>query len=508
MLSRGLMATLCVSVTVPANAAAAKGASVRANARGPTGIGTIEAVVDVLAAAGLDTDPARRRLLIEMISGQLEEPLVIPDQAVGRDHLIEIVTACAGDLVAMMALSEAVAVMVPGSVADQRIRRLATGPTVLDLLTERDLDLLRSALAGVTVRRLQFLVRRAAGAAATPPWRGLDTDTWPALLYLMDINAGADGVPPLMLFAELAAAQLGGALGQELTSWNDRLARRLNLSRNLQAIRDGRRLSRTGDSPLHLVIAIRHDGIDPDQFLMSSWRQDDPDEWPPPCSGTRQVERGQLERAVDEVVTAAEVAWADQDGLAALEFLLPRTLLNLPVHLWHKERDSTDPRPLCLDYPVVVRSLERMRSAQWHRVWRRRWQTLMADPGAARVFFAEPGGTRQPHQLEAQLRDQRWAVMVLSAPPSGEPTPASDELTVALRSGLPTLIWGHSGGAGDQLRAAVTWLAGGSGLAELPIRVQVARQSVFSGDPLEIDPNIARHLVVLWDDPRRLVALD
>ena len=78
-------------------------------------------------------------------------------------------------------------------------------------------------------------------------------------------------------------------------------------------------------------------------------------------------------------------------GAATLEFILPRSLLNLPVHLRRKDFESGDPRPLCLDYPIVVRSMERMRNTQWHRVWRRRWQTLMERPSSARVHFADPG---------------------------------------------------------------------------------------------------------------------
>jgi vWA-MoxR associated protein C-terminal domain/vWA-MoxR associated protein middle region 0/Effector-associated domain 2 len=481
---------------------------VQANARGPTGIGVVEAVVDALAQAGLASDSARRLLLIQLISDELGQPLIIPDQAAGRDHLIQIVTACAETTEAMFALSQAIGVMRPGSRAHNRIRRLVEEPHVLDLLPQRELDWLRERLFEQNVPRLPILVRRAAGPSATPAWHGSDTDTWDALQYLVDINAGADGLPPLMLFVDLIADRIGGELSKELTAWNDRLARRLNLGHELQVMRETGMSATVTEGPLHLVVAIRHDGIDPHRYLMSYWRQDDPDEWPPACGGTHSVEHDHLEQAVDELVTRSEIAWANHEGAVALEFILPRALLNLPVHLWHKEHDSAYPRPLCLDYPVVVRSLERMRSAQWHRVWRMRWQALTRDPASARVYYAQPHDTQELHRLDALLRDPRWALMVLSAPPQGEALPGGDELTTALRSGLPTLMWGHDGEVADDLRDMVVRLSESNGLGDLPARVQAVRQDTFLTESKQLDINLARSLVVLWDDPRRLVVFE
>ncbi|MFJ5984507.1 hypothetical protein [Lentzea sp. NPDC092896] len=68
----------------------------------------------------------------------------------------------------------------------------------------------------------------------------------------------------------------------------------------------------------------------------------------------------------------ADGTWSDQAFSVALEFVMARPLLQIPIMGWRKEHRSGDPRPLLYDWPRMLRSLERMRSAHWHRLWRRR----------------------------------------------------------------------------------------------------------------------------------------
>ncbi|MGH3924504.1 MAG: effector-associated domain 2-containing protein, partial [Pseudonocardiaceae bacterium] len=93
------------------------------------------------------------------------------------------------------------------------------------------------------------------------------------------------------------------------------------------------------------------------------------------------------------------------------------------------------------------------------------------------------------------------------AAPSRQPRPGADELAAALRSGLPALIW-HPEASSEALREVVTWLVDGDGLGDLPGRAQTSRQAAFQASAAPFDVNIARDLVVLWDDPHRLVVFD
>ncbi|MGH3773953.1 MAG: hypothetical protein ACRDRW_21605 [Pseudonocardiaceae bacterium] len=376
---------------------------------------------------------------------------------------------------------------------------------VLDLLPEQELQHLREWLVTITIPQLPTLVHRAAGPGVPPAWSV--ASAWEAFAHLAEFNAGADGFPPALAFVELVARQVGGDMSTRLMSWNDDQARRLRLEPGLRARRVAGVSRIPGDSRLHLMIVVEPDGIDPHRYLVSSWRQDDPEEWPPARGATRMVTFDELERCVDDLVVSAERAWSGRAGTAALEFVLPRALLTLPVHLWHKEHDSGDPRPLCLDYPVVVRSLERMRSSQWHRVWHQRWQTLMNDPSAARVHFGQSADTGGHHRLAAVLSDPQWVLTVLTAAPPRQPRPGADELTAALRSGLPALVW-HPDASPGVLREVVAWLVADDGLSDLPGRAQASRQVAFRASAAPFDVTIARDVVVLWDDPRRLVFPD
>lgn len=378
-------------------------------------------------------------------------------------------------------------------------------PRVLDLLPAQELQRLREWLVQITFPQLPMLVHRAAGLGVPPAWSV--ASAWEAFCHLAEFNAGADGFPPALMFVELVARQVGGDVSVKLTGWNDDQARLLRLEPELRARRAAGASRVPVDSRLHLMIVVVPDGIDPNLYQLSYWRQDDPAEWPPARGEIRTVTLDELERRVDDLVVSAERAWSGHAVAVALEFVLPRELLNLPVHRWRKEHDSGDPRPLCLDYPIVVRSLERMRSLHWHRVWHQRWQTLMNDPSAARVHFGQPADPRGIHRIDAVLSDPQWVLMVLTAPPPCQPQPGPDELTAALRSGLPALVW-HPEASSGVLREIVAWLVEGDGLGDLPGRAQASRQAALQEAAAPFDVNIARDVVVLWDDPHRLVVLD
>lgn len=367
---------------------------------------------------------------------------------------------------------------------------------VLPTFGDDALDELRQLLDGVVVAQAATLVARCTGPGV-PPLRG-EVSPWDAVHYLLDFNAGPAGLPPAMIFVELAAAQLDRAKAMSLREWNNEQARHLRLGSALDRLRVADTPSLDSSHRLHLMILIEHDGLDPDRYLVSHWRQDDPLEWPPARGETKTAVFRDLEWVVDELVIEAEVAWSNHQGKVALEFVLPRALLNLPVDRWRREHRSGDPRPLALDYPIVIRSLERMMSQHWHRVWRARWRTLQDDPANSRVYFVSQSDTEQPYRIDLALTDERVVSMVLSQAPNPEPGP-NDELSAALRAGLPAILWSRD----DRDRAAVHRLiAGFDDLSDLSEHAFQARRAAFGSE------NGANNLVVLWDDPGRLVHLD
>jgi vWA-MoxR associated protein C-terminal domain len=95
--------------------------------------------------------------------------------------------------------------------------------------------------------------------------------------------------------------------------------------------------------------------------------------------------------------------------------------------------------------------------------------------------------------------------MVLTSPPVEVQSTGSEELMSALRSGLPALVWHPSAPPADVHEIIMSLTSGDDGLADLPARVQAQRNRTFLGDA---DAAVFGDLVLLWDDPSRLVVVD
>jgi hypothetical protein len=292
-------------------------------------------------------------------------------------------------------------------------------------------------------------------------------------------------------------------VGTELGEWVHQQARRLRL---IDVMRRRADRSPIPEAPrLHLMIMLEPDAIDAGRCVLSYWRQDDPQVWPPARGQVGEIDMNELEYRVDEIIVGAERMWADQVASVVVEFVLARSMLNLPVLRWRKEHDSGSPRLLTLDYRVVLRSLERMRNSHWHRAWRVRWDSMVRTSGLHRIYPFGPVGSEEA-PIDAVLSDPLWGGAVLAEPPAPRPEPgaAPDVLTEALRAGLPLIFW-HPSASQDDLRKLVEWLLDGDdGFLDLLGRRKTGHHSVVGQRPA---PGLLQDLVVMWEDPNRVVVL-
>lgn len=373
---------------------------------------------------------------------------------------------------------------------------------VLGVISADDAQRIRTWLVGLKVPHLTTLFSRAAGPAIPVPDLG---SPWEMFVHLADHNAGPDGVPPALAFLQLLAAETNEKVGGEVTAWVDQQARRFRLGAPLTERRANR--EPIPETPhLHLVIALEPDSIEPTRrCVLSFWRQDDPLAWPPPRGGVLEVAVDDLERHVDKVIVGAERVWASTGISVAVEFLLPRALLTLPIRQWRKDHESGQPRPLAYDYQLTVRSLERMRAEHWHRVWHLRWDSMLENPSTDRIHPFGPTPLEE-HPIDAVLSDPRWVGLVLAEPPTPQPETGGepDELTAAFQAGVPLIFWHPSAGTED-LRKLVHWLLDGEkGFLDVPER----HKSASIATTLPVNNDLARDLVVMLDDPRRVIVLD
>ena len=424
--------------------------------RAKVGIAIRKALVDALVDAGFADDRSIRALMLSELRVALKQPFLIPDQLTARDQLIEIVNICSRVEDGMAILAAVLELMRPGTPENAEVHRLVASLPVQDIVPEPDQERLRQWLSGLAPPGLGAAAHRAARHSVPPP---LFEDAWSAFWYLADFNAAPGELPPALIFVELIAAECDEARRAQLREWTTGQARRFRLDAALRELRAEAARTPAATRKLYLMIVIRPDGIDPDLFVVCHWRQDDPAEWPPPCGDSLAVRTDELEEHVDDIVMQAEKAWSGCAAEVAVEFVLPRVLLNVPVHSWRSDRHSGDPQPLFISYPTVIRSLERMSSRQWHRKWRVRWSALLADPSVERVYFCRETDIEEQHKLDAILSDQQWVMMVLTEAPPARPNGGQDQLVAAFRAGLPVLAWHPTAGT-DTLREVVAWLVG------------------------------------------------
>ncbi|RSN56102.1 hypothetical protein DMH01_30290 [Amycolatopsis sp. WAC 04182] len=375
---------------------------------------------------------------------------------------------------------------------------------VLDLIPRKDLVGLHRRLTRLEVPHLAVMVSRALGPAVPLPRLEGITDAWGAFQLLTDFNAGPDGVPPALTFLRLLAENVEGEHVAMIANWIGDQARSLRLGPALGHQRQSR--PPIPERPhLHLMIMLEPVSGDPTRCTLAFWRQDDPEVWPPSLGGVREIGIEEVEFRVDDVILETEGVWSGQSMSASVEFLLPRTLINLPVQRWAKEHETGHPQPLRYGYRLGIRSLERMRARHWHRAWHVRWDSMVKDPAADRLHYSGCAEF-EDHPIDAILSDDHWVGLVLAKPPSPQAVPGGvpDELTSALRSGLPVVLW-HPDAEPENLRELLDWvLAADSGFIELPDRRKLAN----SGAAVPFKNSLAHDLVVMWDDPKRVIVLD
>ncbi|MBE8523535.1 helix-turn-helix transcriptional regulator [Amycolatopsis sp. H6(2020)] len=417
-------------------------------------------------------------------------PAKLPSAPSSQAALAEIVDLCSGVTGGLRALTDLVALLRPDSDEASRLRELA------EQLTPRagDIDLLRHIVGDVVVPDLADLASEAAGGPLEWSGEGV-VDTY---LELFELSGDERPLLPL-IFLELVANR-SPATRDQLREWNDQRADRLNLRRELARFRHTRFPSPAAREALTLMICISESQDDETEYLLASWRQREPHEWPPPRGPILRATHADLEAAVDEIVIEAETAWADHAEEIQLEFVLPRRLLGLPVDTWRTELASGAPVPLALRYPVSVRSLERMRTRPWHRAWRRRANHLPHST-TDNLYRPRPEDA-DTFRLDAVLSDEHWTAVALNGPPTPHPAARSDELIAALRTGLPVVVWHRGAGTAETAAEAVRDLIGDAPLNQLPQRIAEARRDAFR-DPKN---ESMRNLVVLWDDPSRLIS--
>jgi hypothetical protein len=316
--------------------------------------------------------------------------------------------------------------------------------------------------------------------------------------------------PPLLVFVDDLAHKIGGPTEVRLHRWIDSVGGRLEVDRaSLQQLCHAAERRRAEVGQVVLTVQLQPDRVDRDRFLMSAWLHhgQQPDERP--------LLRDDVPRTLDEVSeqldellpSVPEHVSVDIDELT-IEFILPQRLIGHPVEQWEFNRRGFS-RPLGIRYPVVVRSLERLRNRALHDAWRHKWRRV-ADhghrPDRGAIHCIGRPGARDPQGLYSELvADDRLVCLTLPFPPQeGEETSGADEFIAGLEAGMPVIVWARH--PVDQARFCllIRDTLAAEGLRGLPSRAlglrRDAARSVEARSPEQFTPAVG----VFWDDADRL----
>jgi hypothetical protein len=472
-----------------------------------------------------------RLMLVDMLAEWFGTPLPLRTLPTARAVFIELVTVCRRQPDGLTALVKQVCFLDPLAADGRKMAELAdewqafslifgTGPT--DSTADRSWAELRAALLPV----------RLAGTTSGEEWRAVSglarvaTDyrlhelpahcsaVWSAFTHLVGANAAPRSLPPWMVFLDCVAERLAAdpARARAVQRWVRQYAGEWGLEQRLD---DAPWRSRyEADEvrwPAYLVIQVDPDPLGSDRIVLSHWWQRDQPYWRPRRQPDRHLTRDELKSVFDDVVTDVEAALGTMAHVRPaaqlmLEFVLPLEMLNEPVEFWRRRSPvGGAPRPFVLDHPIVLRSLERLRAPSCHLAWRRRWEAFKRQPRAVRAYWSQPSGVNYFERLAADLSgDQTIMSLVLSEPLIPGNTKACEEWAIALKYGVPAILW-HREDCGDSdFRAAVAAIAADGGLAELPGRIAELRQAGLRVGPDDLAAHLGRNIAVLWDDPDRL----
>ncbi|GAA1406747.1 hypothetical protein ACFQZ4_05640 [Catellatospora coxensis] len=323
-----------------------------------------------------------------------------------------------------------------------------------------------------------------------------------ALSESLEAMAFDEGMPPLLVFVACLARERRGA-GSVVYPWIRQVARRLRIPADrVRTLLTPVPPADPSARPARLLIRVDPHPLDDQLYRLHAWWSwQDGGTTPYPVNGV--LGPDDVRPRGEELLRRLSAMLVDSGPvMVTVEFLLPWSLLDQPVESWSVGAGPYE--PLGLVHPVVVRSLDRLADAHAHPQWWARWHRLRAGGVSHRemadwVDWPQP----VPHDewathLAGLLLREELVCLGLAQPYQVGGRDRPDALVLAVRAGLPAVLWARAPHALTGLQAVVTDLCSADALNELPAVVRRLRiEAVASGRSVT-------EFVLMWDDPSGL----
>jgi hypothetical protein len=484
------------------------------------------ALVEALLALDGMAERAHRDDLVATLERSLGRPLGASRTDRVRSDLLNIVVACLDHQVrnALSDLVDAVRTLHGDTAAVSRLARLAARDPGRRL-TPDEAEWLRALVNELPRDEVAEASRVAFGPLG--PRIDLDAGNLAEIMdALSELMGTAGQSPPLLLFLRLLASRMHGPPAEALEQWVAYIADRWHVP--LEELTPP--VATAAPARSYVVVELREDVPNPDQYLLSIWLQHDADDENTVVDGRALLVMDEQPLTIEEIpghvgeqlrrVTGQRVG---PIGALTVEFVLPYRLLEHPVDQFRMVLDATSGR-LGSAFPVVVRSLDRIRNQMIHHRWRARWSWFREhrhspDPKAISWVRLEGSGRQAMEDALGRdpdgYSDEYPVCLVLSAPARGGrgarggwavPGAPKSGLDRAVRDGIeigmPVMVWCRVPGLTDQFLVEMANQLNGRPLAELPAVVQRLRHEATL--PGRTEDHLGRHVSLMWDDADRL----
>jgi vWA-MoxR associated protein C-terminal domain/vWA-MoxR associated protein middle region 0/Effector-associated domain 2 len=329
-----------------------------------------------------------------------------------------------------------------------------------------------------------------------------------AVVRRMEAHVGLPGrLPAMFEFADHAAHQSRRGIGADVHRWLDEVAVRLGFAGHaaINSMCEATRMRLTRQRRYYFAAQLVPDGVLVDRYLLSAWLQHDLSPEEPIC---RDDEAVPLSGAIERLYSLLrQVPDHIDDEIEELlvELILPRSLITRPVDQWQVDREL--PHALGTARPLVVRSLDRLRRADLHATWGRKWRWLMVNSRHADISHfhdVDSYGQDAVSALRAMLlRGEPPVALVMRTPPPDSDDLCADVFTAGLYGGAPVMLWCRDSTMSEEFQEQIRERLVNGDLLGLPQRVfelrLLAAESVGQGRQ-----HIGCHVTLLWDDFDRI----